>query len=113
MKTYHHTNPRAAASIFTALGDDTRRTIFELLHAGPRPVGELAAELPISRPAVSQHLKVLKDAGLVQDEPRGSRRLYRVDPDALRAMRDYFDGLWSTALDRFKAAAEAEEGGRR
>ena len=74
-----------------ALGDPTRRAIFERLGAGPRAVGELAKELPVSRPAVSQHLKVLKDAGLVVDRPQGTRRLYQLDPRGIEALRAYFD----------------------
>ena len=91
-----------------ALGDPTRRAIFEQLRRGPRAVGEIAAELPVSRPAVSQHLRVLKDAGLVMDRREGTRRLYRLDPDGLGELRDYFDGFWTEALAGFKAAAERE-----
>jgi len=91
-----------------ALGDRTRRTIFEGLRSGPRAVGEIADELPVSRPAVSQHLRVLKEAGLVTERREGTRRLYRVDPDALGELRDYFDDFWSEALAAFKAAAEDE-----
>jgi DNA-binding transcriptional ArsR family regulator len=92
-----------------ALGDPTRREIFERLTAGPMAVGELAEELPISRPAVSQHLKVLKGAGLVFDRPAGTRRVYQVDPAAVRALREYFDSFWSHALASFRAAAEKPE----
>ena len=91
---------------WTALGDPTRRAIFERLAARPYAVGELAGELPISRPAVSQHLKVLKDAGLVVDSAVGTQRVYRVDPDALAALRAYFDGFWNRALAAYKEAAE-------
>ena len=91
-----------------ALGDPTRRAIFERLAAGPRAVGELASELPVSRPAVSQHLKVLKDAGLVVDTRDGTRRLYRLDPDGVGAVRAYFDVFWNQALAAFKAAVEQE-----
>jgi DNA-binding transcriptional ArsR family regulator len=91
---------------FSALGDPTRRAIFERLARGPRAVGELAREFPVSRPAVSQHLKVLKEAGLVVDERDGSRRLYRVDPRGVEAMRAYFDAFWSDALAAFRQAAE-------
>ena len=91
-----------------ALGDPTRRAIFEQLRRGPRPVGEIAAELPVSRPAVSQHLRVLKDAGLVTERRQGTRRLYRLDPDGLGELRDYFDDFWTEALAGFKAAAERE-----
>lgn len=95
---------------FSALADPTRRAIFERLAAGSRSVGELAAELPVSRPAVSQHLKVLKGAGLVDDRAHGTRRLYRVDPDGVAAMRDYLDGFWDQALTAFKAAVEGPDG---
>jgi DNA-binding transcriptional ArsR family regulator len=91
---------------FSALADPTRRTIFERLAGGPRAVGELARELPVSRPAVSQHLRVLKDAGLVADQREGSRRLYRVDPRGVEAMRAYLDSFWSDALAAFQLAAE-------
>jgi DNA-binding transcriptional ArsR family regulator len=89
-----------------ALADPTRRMIFERLAERPRPVGELARELPVSRPAVSQHLKVLKDAGLVVDAAVGTRRVYRVDPDGLQALRSYLDGFWNRALLAFKDVAE-------
>jgi DNA-binding transcriptional ArsR family regulator len=93
---------------WTALGDPTRRAIFECLADRPRAVGELASELPVSRPAVSQHLKVLKDARLVTDRPEGTRRIYQVDPDGLRAMRGYLDHFWDQALAGFKTAAEQQ-----
>ena len=92
-----------------ALGDPTRRAIFERLAAGPKPVGELAKELPVSRPAVSQHLRVLRDAGLVSEQPSGTRRIYRVDPDGVGALRAYFEGFWDALLADFKAEAEAQE----
>ena len=95
---------------FTALADPTRRAIFERLAGGPRSVGELAAELPVSRPAVSQHLKVLKGAGLVDDRAQGTRRLYRIDPRGVGAMRDYLDGFWDQALTAYKAAVEGPDG---
>ena len=91
-----------------ALGDRTRRAIFEQLRRGPRAVGEIAGELPVSRPAVSQHLRVLKEAGLVTERRNGTRRIYRVDPDGLSALRAYFDEFWNEALAAFKAAAEDE-----
>jgi len=91
-----------------ALGDPTRRAIFERLREGALPVGEIADELPVSRPAVSQHLRVLKEAGLVRERRNGTRRLYRVDPDALGELRDYFDDFWTQALASFKAEAERE-----
>jgi DNA-binding transcriptional ArsR family regulator len=90
----------------TALGDPTRRTIFERLADRPSAVGELARQMPISRPAVSQHLKVLKDAGLVIDRRAGNRRIYRLDPDGIRELRAYLDRFWNLALAAFKAAAE-------
>jgi DNA-binding transcriptional ArsR family regulator len=90
----------------TALGDPTRQAIFEHLVDGPRPVGELARELPVSRPAVSQHLKVLKDAGLVVDRKVGTRRLYQVDPRAVADLRAYFDAFWDQSLAAFRDAAE-------
>ncbi len=93
---------------FAALADPTRRRIFERIARKPIPVGALADELPVSRPAVSQHLKVLKDAGLVVDERDGTRRLYRLDPRGIEAMRAYLDRFWDRALAAFKAAAEKE-----
>ncbi|HEY9378872.1 MAG TPA: metalloregulator ArsR/SmtB family transcription factor [Jiangellaceae bacterium] len=90
----------------TALGDPTRRAIFELLADGPRPVGEIAEHLPVTRPAVSQHLKVLKEAGLVIDRPNGTRRLYQMDPEGVAALRTYFDRFWIRALASFKQAVE-------
>ncbi len=90
------------------LGDATRRAIFERLARGPCSVGELAAELPVTRPAVSQHLRVLKDAGLVFDRPDGTRRLYQLDPDGVGALRAYVDQFWTQALAAFKAAAEQD-----
>ncbi|TWB43370.1 ArsR/SmtB family transcription factor [Nitrospirillum pindoramense] len=90
----------------TALADPTRRAVFERLRAGPQPVGELARHLPISRPAVSQHLKVLKDAGLVIDRAEGTRRIYHIDPHGLGALRRWLDQFWETALDAFVAEAE-------
>src|SRR5204862_2282174 len=95
-----------------ALADPTRRAIFERLREGPRAVGELARELPVSRPAVSQHLRVLKEAGLVSERRDGTRRLYRIEPDRVAELRAYFDGFWSQALEAFKAAAENEERSR-
>jgi DNA-binding transcriptional ArsR family regulator len=92
----------------TALGDPTRRAIFERLADGPLPVGEIARGLPVSRPAVSQHLRVLKAAGLVLDQAEGTRRLYRIDPDGVGALRAYLDRFWTQALTAFKTAAERE-----
>ena len=89
-----------------ALGDRTRRTIFIRLARRPCAVGELARDLPVSRPAVSQHLKVLKDAGLVTDQRDGNRRIYHVNPDGLQALRADLDQFWSSALAGFKATVE-------
>ena len=88
----------ANAESMTALGDPTRRAIFERLASGPSSVGAIAAEMPVSRPAVSQHLKVLKDAGLVVDRQAGNRRIYSLDPDGVGALRAYFDRFWTQAL---------------
>ena len=96
---------------FDALGDPTRRAIFELLRSGPHAVGELAAQLPVSRPAVSQHLRVLKHAGLVNERRNGTRRLYRVDPRTVGALRTYFQRFWEDALESFREAADREEDG--
>ena len=98
-----------------ALGDRTRRAIMEKLAAGPVAVGALANQLPVSRPAVSQHLRVLKGAGLVVESVAGTRRLYRIDQSGLRVVRDYFDRFWETTLDNFAilAAAEAEAASRK
>ena len=95
-----------------ALGDGTRLAIVAFLAEGPRAVGQLAAELPVSRSAVSQHLKILKDAGLVEDTAAGTRRIYRLNPVALAALRDQLDTYWQRALARYADAAEAptEEG---
>ena len=96
----------AYQTVMDALGDPTRRAIFEQLSQGPKAVGEIAGELPVSRPAVSQHLRVLKDAGLVAERREGTRRIYRLDPDGLAQVRDYFDRFWDAALAGFAAAAE-------
>jgi DNA-binding transcriptional ArsR family regulator len=93
---------------FAALADPTRRLVFERLARKALSVGELAATLPVSRPAVSQHLKVLKDAGLVMDEADGTRRVYRVNPRGIEAMKKYLDRFWDRALAAFKAAVEKE-----
>jgi len=89
-----------------ALGDATRRAIFESLARGPKSVGELAAELPVSRPAVSQHLRVLKDAGLVTDRPDGTRRIYQIQAHGVQAIHAYLDQMWSQAMAAFQAEAE-------
>lgn len=88
------------------LGDATRREIFGILAAGPSSVADLARRLPVTRPAVSQHLRVLKDAGLVSHQTAGTRHIYRLDPEGIAAMRDFLDSLWERALQDFKAAAE-------
>jgi DNA-binding transcriptional ArsR family regulator len=92
--------------VWTALGDPTRRAVFERLVEGPSAVVDLATALPISRPAVSQHLKVLKDAGLVIDQPVGRRRIYRVDPEGLAALRADLEAFWDKALAAYKAVVE-------
>ena len=92
-----------------AVADATRRALLQRLRRGPMPVGELARGLPVSRPAVSQHLRVLKEAHLVTDEARGTRRYYRLDPRGFASLRAYFDQFWDVALDAFKAKAEATE----
>ena len=94
---------------WTALGDPTRRAIFARLAEHPRAVGELASELPVSRPAVSQHLKVLKEAGLVVDRPAGNRRIYRLDPTGVEVLRAQLDSFWNQALATYKALAEQIE----
>lgn len=97
------------ALAFAALGDPTRRAIFEHLLDRPAAVGELAELLPVSRPAVSQHLKVLKAAGLVLDERAGNRRIYRLDPEGIGDLRDYLDRFWSHALRAYKTKVEQRE----
>ena len=100
----------AYAEAIQALGDPTRRTVFERLREGPRSVGELARGVPVSRPAVSQHLRVLKQAGLVRERREGTRNYYSVNGDGLADLREYFEGFWDEALTAFKAAAESEGG---
>jgi DNA-binding transcriptional ArsR family regulator len=97
----------AYANALQALGDPTRLAVFEQIARRPRAVGELAQELPVTRPAVSQHLKVLKAAGLVTDRAEGARRIYHVNPDGVEAIRHWLDGFWDEALAAFKQAAEA------
>ena len=92
------------------LADPTRRRVFERLRAGPSPVGRLASGLPVSRPAVSQHLKVLKEAGLVREEQDGTRRIYRIDPHGLARLRAWLDQFWESSLDAFKAEVENHDG---
>jgi DNA-binding transcriptional ArsR family regulator len=98
-------NPSTA---FAALGDPTRRLVFERLSRRPMSVGRLAEGLSVTRPAVSQHLKVLKDAGLVVDRAEGTRRIYQVDPKGVEAMRKYLDRFWDRALAAFQAAIEED-----
>ena len=102
MKTY--------GEAFTALGDPTRRAIFEQLRGGPRSVGDLASSLPVSRPAVSQHLRVLREAGLVSDRKDGTRRLYSVAPQGVAELREYVNTFWDEVLAEFK---DKVEGGKR
>jgi DNA-binding transcriptional ArsR family regulator len=95
-----------ALAPIAALGDPTRRTIFERLAERPQAVGELARELPVSRPAVSQHLRVLREAGLVVDRQAGNRRIYQLDPNGVGALREYLDRFWNRSLMAFKSAVE-------
>jgi DNA-binding transcriptional ArsR family regulator len=100
------TNQFPGAQVLNALGDPTRRAVCERLARGPQSVGEIAGWLPVSRPAVSQHLKVLKAAGLVTDRPVGNRRVYQLDPGGVAVLRGWLDRIWSDALTAFKTAAE-------
>lgn len=95
-----------AEAALDALGDPTRRHVFELLSGGPMAVGEMARRLPVSRPAVSQHLKVLKGAGLVVERPEGTRRLYSVDRRGMDALRAYLERMWGDALSGFEQEAK-------
>jgi DNA-binding transcriptional ArsR family regulator len=97
-----------ATQILDALGDPTRRSVFERLRGGPRSVGEIAEGMDVTRPAVSQHLKVLKAARLVTDRAQGTRRLYGMEAQGLKALRSWLDGFWDEALAAFKEAAERE-----
>src|SRR5215813_11049328 len=99
----------AYESALTALADPTRRAVFERLKGGGRSVGEIAKDLPVSRPAVSQHLKALKEAGLVRDVPRGTARIYRIHAPGLVELRDYLESFWDDAMENFKAYAEDGE----
>lgn len=98
----------AYGTALAALADPTRRQVFEHLRSGPKPVGRIAAHMPVSRPAVSQHLKVLKEAGLVREEREGTRHIYAIDPAGLGALRRWLDRFWDRALDAFQAEIEAE-----
>ena len=104
MATYH---------VLDALGDPSRRQILELLRLGPAPVGELSSRLPISRPAVSQHLRVLEECGLVAHDSVGTRNVYRVAPDGLLALRQWLDDVWGAALDSFAEYTRRESHPRR
>jgi DNA-binding transcriptional ArsR family regulator len=100
----------AYGNALAALADPTRRRIFERLKAGPQAVGTIARRMPVSRPAVSQHLKVLKEAGLVADRPEGTRRVYYIDPGGLGALRAWLDQFWDQALSAFEAEVEMQLG---
>lgn len=102
----------AYTNALEALADPTRREVFERLRRGPLPVGVIAEGLPVSRPAVSQHLKVLKEAGLVTESQDGARRIYRIDPEGLGQLRKWLDQFWDVALTNFKAEAEKKKKGR-
>jgi DNA-binding transcriptional ArsR family regulator len=97
------------ATALTALADPTRRAVFERVGRSPAAVGEIAAGLPVSRPAVSQHLKVLKEAGLVTETPQGTRRIYRLDPRGIGALRDWLDQFWAGQLGAFRDFVEQQE----
>ena len=105
--------PATADHVLDAMGDPTRRSILEVLLAGPQPVGVIAGQVPVSRPAVSQHLRVLKEAELVLEEAAGTRRIYRINQTGLARVREYFDRFWTTALDNFAVVAEQEARRRR
>lgn len=94
------------SNVLVALSDPTRRALFEKIRARPRSVGELASELPVSQPAVSQHLRVLREAGLVEWQALGTRRVYRPRPDGIRVLRAYVESLWDDALEAFKLAQD-------
>ena len=98
-----------ASAAIAALSDPTRRAVFERLADGPLSVAEVSRGLPVSRPAVSQHLRVLKDAGLVFAKPQGTRQLYQIDPEGIDNVRRYFDQFWGRALAAFKEAAEQQK----
>jgi DNA-binding transcriptional ArsR family regulator len=102
----------AYATALAVLADPTRRTVFERLRAGPCPVNALAAGLPVSRPAVSQHLKALKGAGLVEERSEGVRRIYSVRREGLMELRDWLDSFWDDALEAFKQEAEKSRGSK-
>jgi DNA-binding transcriptional ArsR family regulator len=101
------------ATALSALADPTRRRVFERLKAGPQPVGAIARGMPVSRPAVSQHLKALKDAGLVVDRAEGTQRVYSIDPHGLGALRKWLDQFWDEALAAFQAEVEQGASGKK
>jgi DNA-binding transcriptional ArsR family regulator len=101
------------ARVFAALTDPTRRTVLERLRSGPRSVGQIANDMPVTRPAVSQHLKVLKEAGLVTDRSEGTRRIYEIDPAGLGAIRAWLDQFWEAALAAYAAEVEDSERNRK
>ena len=103
------TNQRHAINALSALGDPTRRAIFERLAVKPLPVGQLSEGLPVTRSAVSQHLKILKEAGLVKDISEGTRRIYQLDPRGIGAMREWLEGFWTNALNNFAQFVEQQE----
>lgn len=103
----------AYGNALAALADPTRRAVFERLRAGPASVGNVAAALPVSRPAVSQHLKALKQAGLVMHQAQGTRRIYRIDPDGLGELRRWLDQFWDGALESFKNEVERTKTNRK
>jgi len=107
------TNDGAAAGRMAALSDPTRLQIVQVLSKGPTSVGDIARRVPVSRPAVSQHLRILEDAGLVTHRPAGTRHMYRLDPRGIAAMRAYLDSLWQRALTQFKAEAERSSPARK
>jgi DNA-binding transcriptional ArsR family regulator len=99
----------AYANALTALADPTRRSVFEQLHAGPKSVGRIAEAMPVSRPAVSQHLRVLKDAGLVREQQDGARRVYAIDPAGLGPLRRWLDQFWDEALEAFQTEVDRSQ----
>jgi DNA-binding transcriptional ArsR family regulator len=101
----------AYGNALAVLADPTRRTVFERLRQGPRAVNVIAAGLPVSRPAVSQHLKVLKDAGLVEERSEGVRRIYSLRHEGLMELRDWLDGFWSESFEAFRAEVEKPRSG--
>lgn len=103
------TNQNNAINALSVLGDPTRRAIFERLAAKPLPVGQLSEGLPVTRSAVSQHLKILKEAGLVKDISEGTRRIYQLDPRGIGAMREWLEGFWTNALNNFAQFVEQQE----